>query len=249
MWQRNKTWQGTSKCFITRWEKHIEEFSIWREESVAVDTRFNLKRRGSLLNPSQSTSFSKQEITHTPQTFQQGEMSSVHHMIEFFCFPRLKDSFSGCTRRSRTRNTFICWWKFPSAENCGPSSEIEVGIFLVQAIMQRRKNVQIVQIYFCQSFWAGANLRLFNAKFGCFDANFRWLKLFSGYSKLFLVLIFPGKKWYSANICVFCMSVNVIMLVWENEIEYEREWDCYTTGWTEWTREGTIWGEKWTMKS
>ena len=44
-----------------------------------------------------------------------------------------------------------------------------------------------------------------------------------GFLKLFLVLIFPGKKCYSANICVFCMSVNVIMLVWENEIEYERE--------------------------
>ena len=83
--------------------------------------------------------------------------------------------------------------------------------------------MQIVQIYFSRSFWAGANLRLFNAKFGCFNANFRWLKLISGYSKLFLVLIFPGKKCYSANICVFCMSVNVIMLVWENEIEYERE--------------------------
>ena len=51
---------------------------------------------------------------------------------------------------------------------------------------------------------------------------FRRFKLILGFSKLFWVLIFPGKKCDSANI-FFCMSVNAIMLVCENEIEYERE--------------------------
>ena len=47
--------------------------------------------------------------------------------------------------------------------------------------------------------------------------------IFDVFLYTFLVLIFPGKKCYIANICAICMSVNVIILVWENEIEYERE--------------------------